>query len=128
MRLKDNLILYIFIGVTVYLLSSLELREVPILLKYIMISVFIGVTVESISYKIAVNLNLTMFGTIIFSFIMLTVVIIILLITGIVKDIIFTSVISIVITIFMDIVTYRRYLRINQKLDEAKNNLDGDDE
>ncbi len=127
MRIKENLLIYTFIGIVVYLVRTTSSTEILYLLNHIGISVAIGKIVETFSYNFSVKYKLSMKGSLIFSFFTVSIVVMIMLAAGLLEDAIFTMVISVVITICMTIVFYRREQLYNKKLENSKKELERDD-
>ncbi len=123
MGFKENLLLYAFIGVIVYLFGFLDFNGALILLQFIGVSVFIGKTIEIISYNVSVKYKLSARGILFINFVVLSIVITILYKLKLIEDIKFTVGISVIITLIMDFHHHRKYTLYNKKLEVIKQQL-----
>ncbi len=123
MGFKENLLLYAFIGVIVYLFGFLDFKGALILIQYIGVSVFIGKTIEIISYNVSVKYKLSARGILLLNFVVLSIVIAILFKLKLIEDVKFTVGISIIITLIMDFYHHKKYTLYNKKLEAIKQQL-----
>lgn len=123
MRLKDNLSIYVLVGVIIFFVTTLNKALLIQLILDIVISIGIGKTVEFISYQISKKYLSTLFQSMAFSMIVLAIILGIMTYIGVVEELLIVFIISVAVTIFMVILSHKKYEKYNKKLEEYKNQL-----
>ncbi len=123
MNLKSNLLIYVTVGMIIYLLNNMSVTEVLVLVQHIIISIVIGKSVEYASYKIAEKYKFNFVTSLVFSFLVLLTILLIMKYLGLIGSFIIVLPVSLIITVFMVILSFKRSKVYNEKLEKVKQEL-----